>query len=253
VFIIIQVLLFYFAYQYRNRKGITAIYYHDNSKLETIWTIVPAITMAIIVSFGVTVWHNIHNPDIKGKKPLEIELVGEQFQWRIRYAGKDGVLGKHAFKKITADNPVGVDSADKASADDVIPTIKEMHFPVNEVVQFKIRSKDVLHGVFAPHFRVNIYAVPGMPTQFTFTPTKTTEQMRKETGNPNFNYELACSQLCGSSHYNMRVVIVVDTPDEYQKWLATQPTLMGNAANLATATPAAPASTTEPAAAQTAN
>lgn len=223
VFVITQAALFYFVFKYRYRADkLKARWYPNNHKLELIWTVVPAIALCVLVLDGLIVWENVHHPDYEGKKPLEIELVGEQFQWRIRYPGADGKLGAHKFRLISGENPVGLDSADVASKDDFSPKVKEMHIPIGQPVLFKIRSKDVLHGVYAPHFRVNIYAVPGMPTHFAFTPTITTEQMRKEVGNPKFNYEMLCSQLCGNAHYNMRVVIVVDDDASYKKWLATQ-------------------------------
>lgn len=226
VFIVTQSTLFYFAHKYRYKENNSALFYPDNHKLELLWTAIPAVGLFCIVLPGLIFWNEIINPDLGGKKLIPVELVGEQFQWRIRFPGKDGKLGKAGFKMISATNPVGVDSTDSAAMDDIVPAEKEMHFPVNEPVQFQIRSKDVLHGVFAPHFRVNIYAVPGMPTKFTFTPIYTTEEMRAKLKNPDFNYELLCSQLCGAAHYNMRVKIVVESQEDYNKWLAAQPTLM---------------------------
>jgi len=235
VFVVVQIVLFYFAYAYRGMPGRKAIYYHDNSKLETIWTIIPSIAIGVLVLYGVTIWQGIHHPNIDESKILNIEVVGEQFQWRLRYPGNDNKLGKHAFKLISSDNPIGLDSTDKHLADDKIPAVKEIHIPLGQPVRLNVRSKDVLHGVYLPQFRVNVYATPGMPTQFIFTPTKTTAQMRKEIGNPNFNYEMACSQLCGISHFNMRVVVVIEDEASYKKWLAEQPNVVAdpNAKNLA--------------------
>ena len=238
VFIVTQVALFAFSFMYRERPGRKALYYPDNHTLEYIWTGIPAVTLLILVGGGLVVWEEVHNPDLGGQKPQEIELVGEQFQWRIRYPGMDGKLGKHGFKMLTATNPHGVDSSDAASKDDVVASAKEIHIVKNKPVLFKIRSKDVLHGVYAPHFHVNIYAVPGMPTQFHFTPIKSTAEARKERENDKFNYELLCSQLCGSSHFNMRAVIIVhDTEKELNEWMSKQATFIKSEASPAPAEP----------------
>ena len=98
----------------------------------------------------------------------------------------------------------------------------ELHLPANKEILLKIRAKDVLHSVFLPHFRVKMDAVPGMPTQFKFTVTKTTQQMRDELGNPNFNYELACAEICGRGHFSMKMSVVVEDEESYEKWKASQ-------------------------------
>ena len=223
VFVVVQLVLFWFAFAYRSTPGKKAIFYHDNHKLETIWTVIPAIAIAIMVLFGITIWQNVHHPKVDPNQVLNIEVVGEQFQWRLRYPGQDNKLGKAGFKLLSTDNAIGLDVNDPQAKDDRIPGVKELHVPKGRPVKLNIRSKDVLHGVYLPQFRVNVYAAPGMPTEFNFTPIKTTEEMRKELGNPNFNYEMACSQLCGISHYNMRVVVVVESEEDYQKWLNSQP------------------------------
>jgi cytochrome c oxidase subunit 2 len=99
---------------------------------------------------------------------------------------------------------------------------RELHIPVGKPVEFRIRARDVLHSVFAPHFRLKMDAVPGMPTRFWFVPTKTTAEMRIETGNPDFNYEIACAEVCGRAHFSMRLIVVVEEPEEYEKWKAEQ-------------------------------
>jgi cytochrome c oxidase subunit 2 len=98
----------------------------------------------------------------------------------------------------------------------------ELHIPKGKEVHLKIRAKDVLHSVFLPHFRVKMDAVPGMYTNFKFIPTKSTADMRNETGNPNFNYEMACTEICGKGHFSMRFLVVVDEPEDFEKWKAAQ-------------------------------
>lgn len=217
-FIITQILLFVWSYMYRSRPGRQASYYHDNSRLEMAWTIVIAVVMIGLVSRGISVWTDVTYTDRHDTPTTQFELVGQQFNWNVRYPGPDGVLGSTDYQLTTNENSLALDFADKAGMDDAVPTIPKIVLPVNEMVRVNIRSRDVLHGVYMPHFRVQIYAVPGMPTHLDFTPTMTTEEMRKRTGNPEFVYELACSQLCGDSHYNMRVEIEVVGQKEYEQW-----------------------------------
>lgn len=108
-------------------------------------------------------------------------------------------------------------------ANDDIITKTEFHIPVNRSVNFSIRSQDVLHSAYMPHFRAQMNAVPGVITNFYFTPIVTTEEMKKITGNPEFDYLLLCNKICGAAHYNMQMNIIVETEEEYNKWLSEQP------------------------------
>jgi cytochrome c oxidase subunit 2 len=220
-FVITNALLFVFPYLYQYKEGKKAYFYPDNHKLELIWTIIPAIVMATLVFFGWKVWAGIMDP-AKEKGSEVIEVMGKQFAWQVRYPGADGKLGHHSVKFMDETNEFGIDLADSASYDDFTP--RELHLPKGKTVTLHIRARDVLHSVFLPHFRVKMDAVPGMPTKFTFTPTKSTAEMRKETGNPKFNYELACTEVCGRGHYAMRYLVVVDEQADYDKWKKEQQT-----------------------------
>lgn len=218
VFILTHVLLFYFPFRYRFKKDAKALFYPDNTKLEIAWTIIPAIVLSILVFSGWRVWS-----DITDKAPDNaevVEIMGYQFAWAVRYPGADNQLGNYDFRLIDADNQFGMDFTDRSSFDDFTPL--QIHVPKGEPVLFKIRSRDVLHSVYVPHFRLKMDAVPGMPTRFWFTPTKTTAEMREELQDPEFNYELACAEVCGNAHFSMRYIIVVDEPEDYRAWYAEQ-------------------------------
>jgi cytochrome c oxidase subunit 2 len=181
--------------------------------------VVPAIVLAVLVITGWMAWSDITQP--APKDSVEVEIMGKQFNWTVRYGGKDGKIGKYDFTKIDATNTMGMDFAnDVANMDDFIP--REIRIPKGKPVLLKIRARDVLHSVFLPHFRVKMDAVPGMPTSFWFVPTKTTAEMRAELNNPNFNYELACTEICGSGHFAMKMIVVVEEPADYEKWYAEQ-------------------------------
>jgi cytochrome c oxidase subunit II len=218
VFVITHILLFVFAYKYQYSEDRRASFYPDNTKLEIIWTAVPAVVLTVLVLYGWKTW-----TDITQTAPAEaevVEIMGYQFAWKVRYPGKDGKLGDYDFRLIDSSNEFGMDFTDRASFDDFIPRM--MVLPKGKPVKLEIRAKDVLHSVFAPHFRLKMDAVPGMPTTFWFVPTKTTEEMRAETGNPEFQYEIACTEICGRGHFSMRFLVDVVEEEEYNKWFAEQ-------------------------------
>jgi len=242
-----QFLLHYFGYKYRGEEGKKALFYADNDKLEFIWTIIPVIVLASLILYGLYSWVNIM--DINDEDdPLVVELYAQQFNWTARYGGDDNVLGDASVRliDINSANVLGLDSGDPNGADDVI--VKELHLPVGRKVNFFMRSQDVLHSAYMPHFRAQMNCVPGMVTQFSFTPSVTTEEMRlqpeivdkvKRTnalraaraaeGDPNsepweFDYVLLCNKICGKSHYNMQMKIIVESEEDFNKWLKEQKT-----------------------------
>lgn len=218
VFVLTHIALFYFSYKYKGEKGKRAYYYPENHKLELIWTVIPSIVLILLVFMGIVNWYKITSP--APNNALVIEATGKQFMWTLRYAGKDNKLGVKSIMEIKDDNPLGQKWTDDANKDDFIAD--ELHLPVGVPILIKINSMDVLHNFYLPHFTVKMDAVPGIPTQFWFTATKTTEQMKQQTGNPNFTYELACAELCGSAHFNMRKVVVVEDKATFDKWFAEQ-------------------------------
>ncbi len=247
--IITQFLLHYFAFKYKGEKGKKALFFADNNKLEAIWTIIPVIVLAGLIIYGLSTWINIMGVD-ESDDPLVVELYAQQFNWKARYAGSDNTLGKANVRLIDIDraNILGLDEADPNAQDDIITT--ELHLPVGKPVLFKMRSQDVLHSAYMPHFRAQMNCVPGMITQFGFTPTVTTADMRETSQiqekvskineirvknsesliakgeealeRYEFDYLLLCNKICGKSHYNMQMKIVVETQEEYDAWIKEQ-------------------------------
>jgi cytochrome c oxidase subunit 2 len=130
-----------------------------------------------------------------------------------------------------------------SSGDDLL--VKgEFHLPVNKAVVFQFRAQDVIHSAYMPHFRVQMNAVPGMKTNFAFTPTITTAKMRENTKNPTFDYYLLCNKICGNAHYNMKMLIVVEDQASYDKWIKEQKTFASQMAALL-APPAADSAVTK--------
>lgn len=308
VFFVTQFLLFYFAVKYRYKKDRKALYYPVNDKLELIWTIIPAIVLAVLVLGGLKVWRNINSAEM-AKNSSKIEVFGYQFGWTARYPGADGKLGQTSWNFISGSNQLGLAQKDKnkelindvkkeiaeleqkiknipydlgqlkatyggltgddkkshykkikeyesgaklneykmdiqrkrtqiariersfdkdiakemydgAGTDDIITT--EIHIPVDEAVTLKFRGRDVIHSAYLPYFRTQMNVVPGLPTEFTFTPTVTTKEMRSKLNNLEFDYHIVCNKICGNAHFNMKMKVVVESKEEYTKWLRTQ-------------------------------
>lgn len=225
VFIITHVLLLWFSFKYAYSSKRKALYFSHNNKLELLWTTLPSLVLAVLILVGLSAWNKIMTPIPQETEHILIELTGQQFTWTARYAGQDKRLGRSHVTLIEGTNATGVDAKDEFAADDKL--VKgEFHLPVGVPVQFLFRSIDVIHSAYMPHFRAQMNCVPGMQTQFNFKPTVTTAEMRKITNNKDFNYILLCNKICGAAHYNMQMDIVVDSKEDYEKWLANQKTFV---------------------------
>jgi len=222
VFVITHLLLFGFAVRYAGSEKRKAYFYPHNNTIERLWTIAPAIVLTVMVLLGFFTWKGITNiSDSDQKNALQIEVIGEQFKWSLRYSGDDNQIGTRNYKLISPTNGLGIDFSDKKSWDDRLAG--DIVLPLNRSVRFTIGSKDVLHSFYVPTFRVQMNAVPGMPTNFQFTPKYTTAEMREKLNDPKFDYILLCAKVCGAGHYNMQVKVRVVSEKEYQEWLAKQP------------------------------
>jgi len=247
VFVITQTLLFYFIFRYQQTAHSKAFFYSHNNKLEVLWTTVPALALVVLVVIGLKNWFNVTDKAPEGS--MVVQVMGKQFNWLIRYPGADGILGKTDFRLMDdATNVMGLDTSDIAAKDDIIIQNGELHIVKQHNVQLVINSRDVIHDVGLPHFRMKMDAVPGITTTMWFTPKFTTEEMKNKTGNPDFVYEISCDQMCGKGHYSMRGTVIVQTEAEFKEWLGKQPAYY---AGMVPAPPAAPAPADAPAATDT--
>ena len=248
--ILTQWLLHYFAFVYRGSKDKKALFYAENHRLEFIWTIIPVIVLAVLIIYGLFTWTDIMSFD-DDDDPMVVELYAYQFDWRARYAGVDNTLGEANVRLIEGINQLGVDTSDPNAQDDKV--VNELHLPIGKKVLFKMRSQDVLHSAYMPHFRAQMNCVPGMITQFAYTPNITTKNMRLEEdviakvthineirtaknieliakGEEvlemyDFEFLLLCNKICGSNHFNMQMNIIVETVEEFNAWVAEQATI----------------------------
>lgn len=283
VFFLTNALLFGFAFKYVRKPGVKAYWFPHDNRLELVWTVVPAIVLAVIIILGLRSWNE--QTDKSSNEAIRIELFSKQFDWTVRMSGDDNTLGYFDYKLTNENNPLAllttktiqdaIDSMENSTTgihaleaklnDPKLIFVPEDHdlmvkdlarkermirmlyqlkarhnsaldaramddivFNANDTLylckgqdyEFNFRSKDVIHSALMPHFRAQMNTVPGMTTRFKFIPTITTAEMRDKMHNPKFNYVLMCNKICGSSHYKMKLMIVVLDKPAYKKWYA---------------------------------
>ena len=314
VFFITQFLLFFFSFKYRHNPNRKAYFLSHNNNLEYVWTLLPAIVLAVLVSSGFKMWNKILRSD-SNKDAQQIEVFAYQFGWNARYPGADGKLGKANYNLINGVNPLGV--ANRKQATELIKELKadiismqeginripkelaklksslgglvgderkkhlkkinayesgdvendlrltirarntqierlmgalktetgsmftgegdddkvvqEIHLIKDKPVRLKFRARDVIHSAYLPYFRTQMNVVPGLPTEFTFTPIKSTEDMRAIKGDPEFDYYLVCNKICGNAHFNMKMKVIVEDEPSYNEWINSQASLFADA------------------------
>jgi cytochrome c oxidase subunit II len=206
----------------------TGVRSHASSYSEIAVAVVEGI---LLVGFSIPLWAARVDHIPAESEALVVEVTGEQFAWNVHYAGPDGKFGKTDIKLLDLQsNPLGIDRDDPAAKDDVT-TLNQLYLPVNKPIIVRLRSKDVIHSFGVPEFRVKQDAVPGLTIPIWFVPNVTTAEMRTRMGNAEFQYEIACAQLCGLGHAKMRGFVTVVTAEEFQKWMDEQVKLAGEAAS----------------------
>lgn len=209
VFVAINLFMAYAVYRYRYSADRRATYEPENKKLELWLTGITTVGVVAMLAPGLVVWANF--VDVP-EDADQIEVMGEQWQWRFRFPGEDGVLGEVDARFVGPDNPFGMSPNDPAGLDDVLIDDSELHLPLNRAVKVNLRSKDVLHDFAVPQFRVKMDLVPGLVTYVWFEPTRTGK------------FDILCMELCGIAHYAMRGHVVIDEQADFDSWLAQQPT-----------------------------
>jgi cytochrome c oxidase subunit 2 len=209
VFVAVNLFLAYCLIRYRHRKGNQAHYEPENKKLEWWLTGITSVGIAAMLAPGLSVWAKFVTVP---KDASVVEVLGQQWAWSYRFPGKDGELGASDAHLITVDNPFGMDPNDPVGQDDVLVSNPQLHLPIDKPVKVLLRAKDVNHQFAVPQFRMKMDMVPGMVTHFWVTPTRTGE------------FDVLCEQLCGMAHFAMRGRVIVNTQEDFDKWLDAQPT-----------------------------
>ena len=218
VFVAINLFMAYAVIKYRTAPGKRAAYDPENTKLETWLTVFTTVGIVAMLAPGLLVWGRfVDVPD----NAMQIEVLGQQWHWSYRLPGADGEFGDVSAKLITKENPFGMDYDDPVGQDDVLISSPELHLPINVPVNLNLRSKDVLHNFTVAQFRVKMDMVPGMVTSLWFTPTKAGR------------YDLLCEELCGIAHHTTRGAVIVEEPEDFDNWVASNPTFSDTQVRLA--------------------
>ncbi len=214
-------LFLYMLVRFRKGRNPKASYTGVRSHASRYAEIAVAVAEGVLlVGFSIPFWHWHADAFPADGQSVQVRVVAQQFAWNIHYPGPDGIFGKSDPKFVNEQsNPLGLDPDDPAGKDD-ITTTNQLHLPVGKPVIVHLSSKDVIHSFMLDEFRVKQDAIPGIYIPTHFTPTVTTAEMRERTGNPKFQYEIACAQLCGLGHYRMRGYLTIDTPEGFHQWLA---------------------------------
>ncbi|MEQ8448704.1 MAG: cytochrome c oxidase subunit II [Nitratireductor sp.] len=209
VFAAVVLFMAYCVFRFRHKEGRKADYEPESRKLETWLTVATSLGVAAMLAPGLFVWYQfVTVPD----DAVEVEVVGQQWQWSYRLPGADGKLGTSNSRLIDFDNPLGINPDDPNGQDDVVVEAGDLHLPIGKPVKMLLRSIDVLHDFYVPEFRAKMDMVPGTVTFFWFTPTRTG------------TFDVLCAELCGTGHGYMRGTVMIDTEEDYQVWLQEQST-----------------------------
>ena len=213
LFVIGHVALGYFIWRFGGQDRVS--FRLPSFQTERRWSLIPVVVMALVAEggiliLGLPVWEKFY-ASAAPPDAVTIEVTAEQFAWNIRYPGKDGIFGRTNPRLITLDEPLGLDKTDPAVKDDVV-LLNQIWVPLNVPARLRLRSKDTIHSFYLPNFRVKQDAVPGMMIDTWFVPTVAG------------TYEIACAELCGFGHSEMRGLFHVVPRDEFQKWLGEQST-----------------------------
>jgi cytochrome c oxidase subunit 2 len=210
----------YAIVRFRQSRNPVADYRGVTSNRSTYLEVGVAVVEGILlIGFAIPLWAARVDAMPPESEALVVQVTGEQFAWNMHYAGPDGVFGRTDIKLLDLQsNPLGLDRTDPAAMDDVT-TVNQLYLPVNRPIIVRLRSKDVIHSFGVPEFRVKQDAVPGLTIPIWFIPNVTTADMRTQTGNPEFQYEIACAQLCGIGHARMRGFVTVQSAEEFQQWM----------------------------------
>src|SRR5919106_939635 len=210
----------YCLFRFRQSRNPVADYRGVTSHRSTYVEVGVAVVEAVLlIGFAIPLWAARVDAMPPENEAMVVQVTGEQFAWNVHYPGADRVFGRTDIKLLDLQsNPLGLDRTDPAAMDD-FTTVNQLFLPVNQPVIVRLRSKDVIHSFGVPEFRVKQDAIPGLTIPIWFVPTITTADMRTRKGNPDFQYEIACAQLCGIGHARMRGFVTVQPADEFQKWM----------------------------------
>lgn len=215
----------YALFRFRAGRNPKASYSGAQSHTSTwIEIVVVVVEVVLLVGFSIPAWARWVTPHDESEDTVQVRVVGEQFAWNVQYPGADGVFGTYKAELVdAASNPLGLDSADPFSRDDIL-SLNHLHLPVDRPVTIRLTTKDVIHSFYLPVMRVKQDAIPGMEIPVHFTPKMVTPQEARfpACAAGKTCWEIGCAQLCGLGHYRMRGFLTVHTAEGFEDWMAEQ-------------------------------
>ena len=208
IFLAAQGLLGWLIWRHRDR-GQSARHSEGSARMEVVWT---SLTLLLFLGVGVAstgLWYDVHMSAL-ADADLKIEVAAKQFAWSFRYPGPDGKFGRTDVKLVNdaVGNPFGIVETDSDGKDDIVSSA--LHVPAGRPVRLQLQSRDVIHNFFVRELRIKQDLVPGMRIPFRILADRPGE------------YEIACSELCGLGHHQMRSILVVEIPERFEEWLRQQ-------------------------------
>ncbi|MCB9768287.1 MAG: cytochrome c oxidase subunit II [Candidatus Omnitrophica bacterium] len=196
----------------------------------SIEVVVALAEAGILILLSIPLWAERVNQMPTDENRVEVRVVAQQFAWNMHYPGPDGLFGTTSPDMISQTNPIGLDRDSPNAADDIV-SINWLYLPKGRPAVLHLSSMDVIHSFSLPEMRVKQDCIPGMSVPIWFEPTLTTEEMRdmkvamgdwEEDKKAFLNYEIACAQLCGLGHYQMRGFMEVMEPEAFDQWVETE-------------------------------
>jgi cytochrome c oxidase subunit II len=186
VFVLVMTIAIYSVVRFRAKPGDMGDGppIHGNTRLEVVWVTIPFIMVTALAIYG---WIVLDDIEAKQANQMVVNVTGQQFTWTFEYPSEE------------------------------LKT-KELALPVDRPVEFKIRSRDVIHSFWVPEFRLKSDAVPGLTTTIRLTPDN------------EGNYRVVCAELCGIGHAAMRQFVRVLPTSEFDSWVERQKEAAGGGA-----------------------
>jgi cytochrome c oxidase subunit 2 len=183
VFVLVTVIVCFAVIEFRMRPGeenLDGPPIHGNTRLEVVWTAIPAILIVGLVTYAYVVMRDIEQAPAAGNERV-VTVTGQQFAWSFAY--------NEGGKKFTT---------------------AQLYLPAGKSVKFDVKSKDVIHDFWVPDFRMKIDAVPGITTHYRVTPKNPAAIG---------DHAIVCAELCGLGHAFMRQTAHILAPAAFDKWV----------------------------------
>lgn len=200
--IVVFGVMFYSIMVHRKSRGAKPAQFHESTKLEIIWTLVP---FAILIAMAVPASQTLIRQYDASESEMDIFVTGYQWKWKYEYAGE----GVSFFSNLRTSRDE-INNIEEKGEHYLLEVDKPLVIPTNKKVRFLITANDVIHSWWVPSFAIKQDAIPGFYNE-AWT-------VVDEEG----VYRGQCTELCGRDHGFMPIVVEAKSPEDYDAWLAEQ-------------------------------